>query len=277
MTSPVRSELEIFRGLGQREDADDLVEFTSRLRRCIHWVLNRMGGGRRLLGEVDELISEARARLEALRHRGFGGGDLAFRSYLYKVVVSVCADASNRMRWTVSLDAPVTLPDGDEQPLGDVVRARIDPDRRADATLEDAESRGRLRDALGRVDERCRGLLSRFYFDEQPISVLARDLGLRENAVEVALTRCRGRLYAAFLGSYVDRAGEAGDGGAEARVAAAAADLSGLLGRVFTAWWSDHRSVLDISKELALSPAETRKLLAAAKRDVWARVAERPR
>lgn len=232
-----------------------------------------MGGGRRLLGEVDEMISDARARLEDLRHRGFGGGDREFRSYLYKVVVSVCANAANRTRWTLSLDAPVMLPDGDEQPLSEVVRALIDPERRADATIEESESRTRLRDALGRVDERCRGLLSRFYFDEQPIAALARDLGLRENAVEVALTRCRGRLYAAFLASYVDQ----GSAAADARVASAATDLSDLLRRVFLAWWTDHRSVLDISKELALSPAETRRLLADAKREVWQRVAEQSR
>lgn len=65
-----RSELELFEALRSRDDAADLAEFADRLRRCVHWVLNRMDGGRRLSGEVEDIVGDARVRLEQLRDRG---------------------------------------------------------------------------------------------------------------------------------------------------------------------------------------------------------------
>jgi|SRR5947199_3208293 len=122
-----RSELELFRTVGSAASPADLEEFTDRLRRCVHWVLHRMAGGHAVAGEAEDIVSEAVLRLEQLRDRGFSGGEREFRSYLYKVVVSACVEAMNHQRWTASLDAPVTMPDGEEKPLGEIVKGMVDP------------------------------------------------------------------------------------------------------------------------------------------------------
>lgn len=253
----------MFRVVGSAGNPADLAELSDRLRRCVHWVLRRMAGGGAATGEAEDIVSDALLRLEQLRGRGFSGGDREFRSYLYKVVVSACAEAMNHRRWTASLDAPVTLPDGEEKPLGEVVKGMVDPLLAADQALARAEEGQRVRQALEGLDARCRELLRRFHLEGVPIKELAR--GTRLNTIEVALTRCRQRLYIAFLRLYVEGA----DAGWRARVVEAATRLSGELAKVFRAWWFENRSVLAISRELGVEPAETRRLLSAAKVEVW--------
>lgn len=262
---PRRSELELFEALRSREDAADLAEFADRLRRCVYWVLNRMEGGRRLSGEVDDIVGDARLRLEQLRDRGFAGSAPEFKTYLYKVVVSSCVEAAKRQRWTMALDAPVTLPDGDEKPLGDVVSEMVDAQLSVGAELELDEERRTVVRALDRLDGRCRDLLRSFHMDDLPIKEIARREGTRTNTIEVALTRCRTRLYEAFLHAWV----EGPDEERRERINKAAGLLPGLLGEVFRAWWIDNRSVADISGEHALPPAETRKVLGRAKVELW--------
>lgn len=271
--TPRRSEIELFRALARDGNAADLAELTDRLRRCAHWVLNRMTGGSALWGEAEEIVDEARLRLEQLRERGFSGGAREFKTYLYKVVVSVCAEARNQRRWIASLDAPVTLPDGEERPLGEVVQSMVDPALSAEARLERTETGDWARRALDRLDARCRTLLQRFHVEEVPIKELARQEGARLNTIEVALTRCRNRLYAAFLSLYVD----ASDPSWRERVARSADRLSGQLGRVFRAWWTENRSVIDISKEVGMPPLDTKRLLGEAKFEVWRLLAEAAR
>lgn len=271
--TPRRTEIELFRALERDGNVADLAELTDRLRRCAHWVLNRMTGGSALWGEVEEIVDEARLRLEQLRSRGFSGGAREFKSYLYKVIVSVCVEARNHRRWITSLDAPVSLPDGEERPLGEIVQAMVDPALAADVRLERAEEGGWARRALERLDARCRTLLQRFHVEQVPIKELARQEGARLNTIEVALTRCRNRLYAAFLALYVD----ASDPSWRERVARAADRLSGQLGRVFKAWWTENRSVIDISKEVGMPPLDTKRLLGEAKFEVWRLLAEAAR
>ncbi len=266
-----RSELELFRAVGSAGNPADLAEFSDRLRRCVHWVLRRKAGGHTMAGEAEDISSDALLRLEQLRERGFSGGEHEFRSYLYKVVVSACVEAMNRRRWTASLDAPVTLPDGDEKPLGEVVKGMVDPLLSADQALAREEEGQRVRKALDTLDARCRELLRRFHLEGVPIKELAR--GTRINTVEVALTRCRQRLYAAFLQLYA----EGGDAGWRARVVEVAARLSGELAKVFRAWWLENRSVLAISREMGLGPAETKALLGRAKVEVWRLLSEASR
>ena len=127
MSARHRSELDLFLAVAREEDPAALAELTDRLRRCVFWVLNRMANGRRLFGDIDDIVSESRLRLERLRDRGFRGGAPEFKSYLYKVVTSACIDASQARRWTDSLDTPITMPDGDERPLGEIARAMVDP------------------------------------------------------------------------------------------------------------------------------------------------------
>jgi len=263
-----RSELELFRAVASAANPGDLAEFADRLRRCAHWVLRRMAGGHTVTGEADDIVSDALLRLEQLRERGFSGGEREFRSYLYKVVVSACVEAMNHRRWAVSLDAPVTLPDGEERPLGEIVKGMVDPLLGPDHALAQEEEGQRIRRALDRLDARCRELLRRFHMEGTPIRELAR--GTRINTVEVTLTRCRQRLYAAFLSLYV----EAGDPRWRARVAEVATRLSGELAKVFRAWWLDNRSVLAISREIGREPAEARALLGRAKAEVWRLLSE---
>ncbi len=266
-----RSEIELFRAIASAANPADLAEFADRLRRCAHWVLRRMAGGHTVTGEADDIVSDALLRLEQLRERGFSGGEREFRSYLYKVVVSSCVEAMNHRHWAASLDAPVTLPDGEERPLGEIVKGMVDPLLGPDHALAQEEEGQRIRRALDRLDARCRELLRRFHMEGTPIRELAR--GTRINTIEVTLTRCRQRLYAAFLSLYVD----AGDPRWRARVAEAAARLSGELAKVFRAWWLDNRSVLAISREIGREPAEARALLRRAKAEVWRLLSETAR
>ena len=265
---PGRSELELFRALGAEEDPRNLAEFSNRLRRCVHWVLRRMAQGQTVASDADDIVADALLRLEQLRERGFSGGEREFRSYLYKVVVSACAEALNHRRWEASLDAPVTSQDGEETPLAMVAKGMIDPLLSADATLVGEEERERLRQALERLDERCRDLLRRFHLEGVPIRDLAQ--GTRLNTVEVVLTRCRRRLYAKFLALYV--------GGADARwreqVTKTAAQLSGDLGKIFMAWWNENQSVPAMSRQFGLPAAEAKQRLGRAKREVWRLLSE---
>lgn len=265
MTLRRRSELELYLALPGDDGPAAMRELSDRLRRCAHWVLNRMPGGHALSGEIEDIVGDAHLRLEQLRERGFQGGPPQFKTYLYKVVVSACVEAANRRRFTDSLDAPVTLPEGDEKPLGEVLREMVDPHLAPPAVLENAEETARVRRALEGLDPRCRELLRRFHLEEVPISELARRERARPNTIEVALTRCRTRLYAAFLASYAEGA----DPDFKRRVARGAEELPDVPGRVFKAWWVESRSVADIGKELGLAPAETRHLLAKAKFEVW--------
>lgn len=59
-----------------------------------------MSGGHTRFGEADEIVDDARMRLEQLRVRGFSGGAPEFKAYLYRVVVSACMDAGSRHRFT---------------------------------------------------------------------------------------------------------------------------------------------------------------------------------
>jgi len=269
VTLPVRrqqrSELELFNALDDAATPGDLEEFTDRLRRCVRWVLHRMPSGSTLAGETEDIVAAARLRLEQLRARGFHGGAPEFKSYLYKVVVSACFEAMRQQRFTTSLDLPVSLPDGSETTVGDVLHRLVAPGLGADAVLEQDEANAFVRRALEGLDERCRRLLSGFHLEDVPIRELARREQARDNTIEVALTRCRSRLYIAFLHLYLEGA----DPLWRERVTKAGAKLSGTTARVFAGWWTDNQSVVQISRELDLTPADTHALLAKAKREVW--------
>jgi hypothetical protein len=148
----------------------------------------------------------------------------------------------------------------------------ISPALGADLAAAQGEEALRVRAALGRLDPRCRSILEQFHVEELPITEIARREGTRANAVEVALTRCRARLYAAFLALYMDD----GDLAWRKRVSETARGLMGEAGRVFNAWWAENRSVTDVSKELGVSPAEGRRLLTQAKLAVWRALQEVP-
>ncbi len=259
-----RSELELFQALVAGDDAA-LNELKERLRRCVLWVLNERPSGRGLWGEVEDIVDEALLRLEQLRQRGFTGNAAQFKTYLYKVVVSAYADAASARRGERRLEEPVTLPDGTEQPLGDVVQGLIERALGIDATLEHGEEREHALSALGTLDERCRKLLMGFYLEGRPIGELAERENARTNTIEVALSRCRKPLYAAFLATYL----KASDAELRQAVERATAELPGLLGRVFRAWWIENRSIADISKDVGLLPVETKEWLAKAKLETW--------
>jgi DNA-directed RNA polymerase specialized sigma24 family protein len=123
----------------------------------------------------------------------------------------------------------------------------------------------RVREAIERLEPRCRNLLWQFHVEERPIRDLAAAERTRVNTIEVALVRCRSRLYSAFLSLYAEATGPEW----KAHVTQVAGRLEGELGEVFRAWWVQNRSVAQISKELGMDAAETRYLLGRAKFDVW--------
>jgi hypothetical protein len=128
MTGRRRSELEIFNALATEENPADLAELSERIRRCIHWVLShRMSGGHAVGGEGDEITGVVLERLGRLRVRGFAGGAAQFKAYLYRTVATACLAAAHRQRLVESLDAPMTLPDGEQKPLSEVLREMVDP------------------------------------------------------------------------------------------------------------------------------------------------------
>src|SRR5262249_38976647 len=135
----------------------------------------------------------------------------------------------------------------------------------ADQALAREEEAGMVRRALAAVDDRCRRVLTRFYLEARPISDIARLENMRQNAVEGALSRCRSRLYAARLQLHAGGAPTA----RREQIEKIGRQLPGVLGKVFVAWWSENRSVLDISKDVGLTPGETKHLLGKAKLDVW--------
>src|SRR6266545_745894 len=152
MSARQRSELERFLALA-REDPAALQELSDRLRRCVFWVLNnKMANGRRLFGDIDDIVSEARLRLERLRGRGFRGGAPEFKAYLYKVVATACIDAARDRRFTDSLDAPIALPDGDEKPLREVARDMVDGSLTAAVATEAAADARRIREGVERLE-----------------------------------------------------------------------------------------------------------------------------
>src|SRR2546427_3910643 len=203
--SPCRSELELFRALGAEDDPRNLAEFRNRLGRCVHWVLRRMAKGHTVAGEADDIVADALLRLEQLRERGFSGGEREFRSYLYKVVVSACVEALNHTRWEMSLDAPVTWQDGEETPLAMVAKGMVDPLLSAEATLAGEEEGERLRQALERLDPRCRDLLRRVSIEGGPIRGFAQ--GTPRNTGEGGLRPWRRPVFAHILSPFVGGGG----------------------------------------------------------------------
>lgn len=192
MSAPGRSELELFRAVGEG-DPEGFRKLSSRVERCVRFVLNKMLHGGRLRGEIEDLCADVIERLERLRERGFHGGHREFRSYLYKTAASRCVEAAKRRSRMVSLETPVTLPDGEEKPLADVLKELVDPHLPALVQAEEREDRKRVRLALERLSERCRRLLWGFHVEGNPVKNLAETDGARPNAIEVTLSRCRDR------------------------------------------------------------------------------------
>jgi RNA polymerase sigma factor (sigma-70 family) len=263
MSGDGRSELELFQALGQG-DPTAFRELSARVGRCVRAVLNTMGQGRRLLGEVEDLSADAVERLERLRGR-FRGGNAEFRSYLYKTVASRCVEATKRQQRTVSLETPIALPDGEEKPLGDLLKELVDPHLPALAQAEEKEERKRVRLALERLSERCRHLLWGFHVEGAPVKRLAEKEGARPNVIEVTLARCRERLYRAVLHTFLRES----DGTLREAVTKVAGRLAGSMGEIFRAWWVEGRSPTQIASRLGLEPGQVRRELARGKIQVW--------
>lgn len=258
-----RSELDLFHAITRDEDAKALEEFCNRLLRTVFWVLHRKNW-RHLFGEAPDIMAESLGRLFRSAS-DFKGVPAEFRTYLYKTVVSACVDAANARRLTSALDEPVTLPDGEEMPLGEIGQVLVDPNPSPADEVEQAAINERVHRALERLDERCQRLIRQFHLEESPIAALARDEAARRNAIEVALSRCRKRFYAAVLFVFLDGS----DADRKAQVTSAAQRLPDRLRAVFTPWWVDNRSTGQVAKTLGIARPEVQHLLDEAKRRVW--------
>lgn len=262
------SELELFRAIVEASDHEAFVEFSKRIRRCVLWVA---GKGYRVAPQTEEIVDDVLfGLLQSVDLKSFAGGDRSFKAYLYKVVSTVCLRAARRQSRMTSLDSMVALPDGDEKPLHEILGAMVDPALMPGARLEEGETRNQVLRALDGIDARCRRLIRGFHLEGTPIPDLAASERARPNTIEVALKRCRERLYTAFLGVYVASA----DSDLRQQVARVARQLPGVLAETFKAWWDDGRSPAEIAREYSIDRREALARLSKAKLEVWRLVQE---
>lgn len=227
----------------------------------------------------DDIPNEALLRLIARVRQGFDGEPAQFRTYLYRVVTSVAADAVRRnldRRKLVSLDAPFENAEGGVSSLRDFVEneARIgrmrdyetDP---SDASLTSERDR-ELAAAMGRLDEFCQLVIREAVVNERPHAAIARENKVSVQLLDVSLKRCTERLYRSLLTAYAcgpDRV-------KRQEIAGAADRLPEDLRAVFLPWWLENRSVKRIAEDQGLTTDETRRRLARAKSTMWTLVGE---
>jgi RNA polymerase sigma factor (sigma-70 family) len=257
------SELELFQAIGTG-DGWAFQEFKSRLERCGRAVRSKMGGK---IGEVDieEIGARSLEKLEALRQRGFTGGNQEFRTYLYKVVASQSVEVMKETMHETSLDQEIELPDGARKPLREVAAQMIDPEWGALRGLEAKAERNKFMDAFERLDERCRKLLWQRHVEHRPEEEIANSLGMTLSNVWASVSRCRERLYRVLLLCVH----KAGDTAWREKITALAQRLSHPSAEVFQLWWGENCSVKEIARRLQHQEREVKELLARAKAGVW--------
>jgi RNA polymerase sigma factor (sigma-70 family) len=227
------------------------------------------------LSELEEDVpNEVFLRLMTRIRQGFDGEPGQFRTYLYRVVTSVAADAVRRnvdRRKELSLDMPFENADGGETSLRDFIEndARLgrmrgfEQDPR-DASLE-REQNDEIATALGGLDNWCRVIIQEAVVNERPHAAIARENGVSVQMLDVSLKRCTERLYRNLLTAYATGP----DRTRRRAIAEAAVRLPEDLRVVFTPWWTKNQSVKKIAADCGLTTDETRRRLARAKASMW--------
>jgi RNA polymerase sigma-70 factor (ECF subfamily) len=143
---------------------------------------------RRLAGDWQDLLQEARIEILRLLRNGSWRGEARLRTYVWQVVAHTCLDAMRRQKRRPALepvepDAP--LPSADPSPL--------------DRVLE-ADSRRRLLAALELVPADCRDLW-RLILSGLSYQQISAQTGVAEGALRVRAHRCRKRAVEALAGN----------------------------------------------------------------------------
>ncbi len=114
--------------------------------------------------------------------------DLPFRPWLYVIARNKCLDSLKRKR---ALDFSALVdPETAESPIDAVA----DPDPLPDAVLEHADLQRMLREAIARLPERYRAVVSLRYAGELSFAEIAQTLGLPENTVKTHFQRAKAML-----------------------------------------------------------------------------------
>jgi RNA polymerase sigma-70 factor (ECF subfamily) len=114
--------------------------------------------------------------------------DLPFRPWLYVIARNKCLDSLKRKR---ALDfSALEDPESFDSPIDDVA----DPDPLPDAVLEHADLQRILREAIARLPERYRTVVSLRYAGDLSFAEIAQTLGLPENTVKTHFQRAKAML-----------------------------------------------------------------------------------
>lgn len=129
---------------------------------------------------TDDLAQEVFLKV----HRGlpYFRGEARLSTWMYRIVLNVCATERDQSRNAISLDEPRT--NG---------RPRLDPGA-ADRTFSDLELRDRLGKALARLPPETRFLIAAHYFSGRRYEELADALGVPLGTVKTQLHRAKRRL-----------------------------------------------------------------------------------
>ncbi|HEY3268801.1 MAG TPA: sigma-70 family RNA polymerase sigma factor [Armatimonadota bacterium] len=223
----------------------------------------------------EDVPNEAVLRLISRIRQGFTGECGQFRSYLYRVVTSVTADAVRRTldrRKEASLDAPFENAEGGESTLRDFVEneARIgrmaDYDSSPEETSLTRDRNAEIAGAVSRLDPWCQILVREAVIAERPHARIAAEYKVTVQMLDVSLKRCTERLYRNLLTAYVNGP----DRLRRQAIADAALQLPEDLRQVFLPWWNENASVKQIAARCGLQTDETRRRLSRAKASMWA-------
>jgi RNA polymerase sigma-70 factor (ECF subfamily) len=129
---------------------------------------------------TDDLAQEVFLKV----HRGlpYFRGEARLSTWIYRIVLNVCASEREQSRESISIDEP--RQDG---------RPRFEP-RATDRTFSDLELKDRLAKALARLPAETRFLIAAHYFSGRRYEELADVLGVPLGTVKTQLHRAKRRL-----------------------------------------------------------------------------------
>ena len=146
----------------------------------------------RMLGpgdEADDVGQETFVRF--FNALGSFRGDAAVRTYLVRIAMNLSLNALRRRRWQMA-----RFMRHDSAPASAVAL----PARGGEAAVEDAERRGRVRQALAALDDKHRAVVVLRFFDERSTRETAQLLGIPEGTVMSRLKRALERLRSLLQG-----------------------------------------------------------------------------
>ena len=277
----VRTELDLMRTVALTGDVSALAELSSRLHKCVHFVLNQsewftsVSADRR-----EDIVQECLTRLLGRMRKGFDGVEAQFKTYLYKVVYSVTVTEASRNTGLSSLDQEFPTADGSSRRLRDQLMGDVSPWGSAGGDPGDAgegmaraDREGRLAAALATLGPTDREALRLFEVEGQSTRDIAQRLRVSEGSVSVRLHRARDRMLRAYLRTYAG----APVSGEEEWITTLIGRMAGTVGAALTLWWREGGSARQVAARLGLPEDRCRDLLARGKAALACLAEETPR